>query len=82
MNIPRSLLLKSELAKKLDCHPKTLYRFMKSHEKAIKMVSPSYNPLSRLLYPIVIDYIIKEMGFSHDEIYNKTVSTKTSNLSL
>ena len=69
MIIPKQNLLKNELARKLNISSKTLSRFLVEHEEKIKEIFPSYKRSSKILYPKVIDYIIKELGYSHDEIF-------------
>lgn len=74
MIVPRRNLFKSELARKLNISKRTLVRFMDEREDKIKEIYPGYKKRSQILYPKVIDFIIKEMGYSHEEIYNDEIS--------
>lgn len=69
--IKKRPLLKSELARRLNIAPQTLYRFIKERESEILKVFPAYKTKSQLLYPKLIDYIAEEMGFDPNEIYMK-----------
>ncbi len=71
MNIARRPLLKSHLAAKLEISPQTLYRLIKEREEKIRIVYPLYKTRSQLLQPKVIDFLIKDLGYSPDEIYIK-----------
>lgn len=69
MITPRQYLHKNELAQKLNMTNKTLSRILNEHESKIKEIYPSYTRYAKILFPKVIDYIIHELGYSHEEIY-------------
>ena len=72
MITPRQNLYKNELARMLNISVKTLSRFIDTHKEQITKVFPTYKSRSQILYPKVIDYIVTEMGYSHEEIYRPT----------
>ena len=70
MNFNDRPMLKSELARAMDISLKTLSRDLIRWESEIKEVFPDYKRSSRLLYPVVINFIIKKTGFEKCEIEN------------